>query len=372
MHRHLSGPAVTDHPRLRVLLAGGGSGGSAAPVIAVGEALTRLAPETEILFVGTRTGPEQALVEAAGFRFVGIPSGRLRRYLTWRNLVDPVLVLVGVVRAFGVVRSFRPDAAFGAGGFATVPPLFAARLLGARVMIHQQDAEPGLANRILSPFASLVSIAFPPLAAHFRAKRTTVVGNPVRSAILTADPARARARWNLDSTLPVVLAMGGGTGAVGLNRLIAEAAPDLSEIAQVVHLTGAGRAVGGWTHPRYRAIDFVSAEFPDLLAAADVVVTRSGMSSLTEVSALGKPAIVVPMPDSHQESNAEMMRRAGAALVFAEVELTPSKLVEVVRELLANEGRRQELGAAARAMLPTGAGGAIAAELLRLAGRASS
>ena len=214
-------------PGLRVLLAGGGSGGSAAPVIAVAEAIRERQPETELLYVGTRTGPEAQLASAAGLPYVGIPTGRFRRYGTWRNLTDPVLVLVGLCRAQAIVHRFGPTLAFGAGGFATVPPLLAARLGRARVGVHQQDVAWGLANRMLAPFASHRTCAFEETCQRLTSTSAISVGNPVRRSILLGDPTVGRAELGLDANRPLVLATGGGTGAARLNDLLVGAAPEL-------------------------------------------------------------------------------------------------------------------------------------------------
>lgn len=356
-----------DSKELRVLLAGGGSGGSASPVIAVAEALAQRHPSAEFLYIGTRSGPERALVETAGLPFAAVTSGRWRRYATWRNLIDPALVSLGVVQATALVRHFRPEVAFGAGGFATVPPLIAARTLGARVMIHQQDAAPGLANRMLAPFASKITVALPMTGRLFAHATLGPVGNPVRRLVLEANPERGRQCLGLEPGVPIVLAMGGGTGALRLNQLVAQAVPELVAEAQVVHLTGEGKAAVDWEHPRYRVREFLVEEFPHVLAAADIVISRCGMSSLAEIAALRKPAIVVPMPDSHQELNAEVLRRADAALVFSDRSLSAEVLAGQVRSLLADTARREALGEAAYRLFPAAASERVADELAKLA-----
>lgn len=353
---------------MRVLLAGGGSGGSAAPVIAVAEALALRRPDAEFLYVGTRAGPERAMVEAAGLPYATVTTGRLRRYLTWRNLVDPALVVLGVLEAFALVRRFRPTVAFGAGGFATVPPLLAARLAGAGVAVHQQDVLPGLANRILAPFAARKTVAFEDTARRFWRRDARAVGNPVRAIVLAADPDLGRKQLQLDRSVPLVLVMGGGTGALRLNQLVAEAARTLVREAELVHLTGSGKAVGKWDAPRYHPIEFLAEELPHVLAAADVVVTRAGMSSLAEIGALHKAAIVVPMPQSHQEANARLLARHQAGIVRREADLTPEGLADEVKSLLGDEPGRRRLGAAAAGLLPPGAADRISEMLDGLAG----
>jgi UDP-N-acetylglucosamine--N-acetylmuramyl-(pentapeptide) pyrophosphoryl-undecaprenol N-acetylglucosamine transferase len=353
---------------LRVLLAGGGSGGSATPVLAVAQALRRREATVEFLYVGTREGPEAALAAAQGIPFAGVEAGKLRRYWDARNLTDPFRVLAGVAGAYALVRRFRPRVAFAAGGFGAVPPMVAARLGGARTLIHQQDVEPGLANRLLVPFARRITVSLPSSLAHFPKRRTTVTGNPVREEILRAEPGEAFTRLELETDTPLVLVTGGGTGALGLNRLVADAAPRLVEHAQVVHLTGRGRGVPArTTSPRYRAVEFLVDEMPHLLAAATVVVSRAGMGTLTELAALGRPSLVVPMPGSHQWANAQAFARLGAIEVADQQALTPDSLADRVLSLLADPPRRDQLGRALAASMPRDAAERIAGQLLALA-----
>lgn len=352
---------------LRVLLAGGGSGGSATPLLAVAEALQqRLDGNIRLLYVGTARGPERALAARVGLPFVAVRAGRLRRYLDWRHLVDPFLLALGCLDALAVVRRFRPHVACSAGGFAAVPPTLAARALGVPALVHQQDLEAGLANRLLAPLAGRVTLAFPASRVWF--PRGVVTGNPVRRAILGGDAARARARFGLAPDLPTLLVTGGGTGALALNRLVAQAAPLLADCCQIVHLTGRGKGVAP-SAPRYHPVEFVTEEMADLWAAADLVLCRAGMGTLSELAALGKAAILVPMPRSHQEANAAVFAAAGAALVRDQASLTPALLAASVRELLADQGRREDLGARAQALLPPGAADRVAAELIALAAR---
>ena len=353
---------------LRVLLAGGGSGGSATPVLAVAQALRRRDVTIEFLYVGTREGPEAALAAAQGIPFAGVEAGKLRRYWDARNLTDPFRVLAGIAGSYALVRRFQPRVAFAAGGFGAVPPMIAARLAQARTLIHQQDVQPGLANRLLVPFAGRITVSLASSLAHFPRGRTLVTGNPVRTEILAADPRVAFSRLALEAETPLVLVTGGGTGALGLNRLVAAAAPRLIEHAQVVHLTGRGRGVPASTSsPRYRAIEFLVDEMPHLLAAATVVVSRAGMGTLTELAALSRASLVVPMPGSHQWANAQAFARLGAIEVADQDALTPDSLAQRVLSLLADAPRREQLGRALAASMPRDAAERIAAELLALA-----
>ena len=357
--------------QLRILLAGGGSGGSATPVIAVAERLRELEPRSEVLFVGTRTGPERSLARAAGLPFAAVPSGKLRRYWSWRNAADTVAVLAGLLASAGLVRRFRPRVGLGAGGFASVPPLAAAAVLGCRVHIHQQDALAGLANRLLIPLARSCSVSLAASLPYFPAERTALVGNPVRPSVLRGDAARARETFGLEPGLPLIVVTGGGTGALGLNRLVVQAAAALVDRCQIVHLTGRGRGVPVATPlPRYRQLEFVTAEMADLLSAADLVVTRAGMGTLSELAALGKPAVLVPMPDSHQAANAAAFAERHAALVLEQRQLDGERLAAALLALLAAPDRLVELAANMRRSMPADAADRLARLVLELAGTA--
>src|SRR5207253_4861585 len=211
------------------------------------------------------------------------------------------------------------------------------RVTGATTLIHQQDVEPGLANRLLVPFAGAITVSLASSLAHFPRARTTVTGNPVRAEILAADPKIARERLSLEPETPLVVVTGGGTGALGLNRLVASAAPRLVENVQVVHLIGRGRGVPAQTtSSRYTQIEFLVDEMPHLLAAATLVVSRAGMGTLTELAALGKPSLIVHVPGSHQWANAQAFAHLGAIEVADQTALTSVRLADRILSLLSD------------------------------------
>jgi UDP-N-acetylglucosamine--N-acetylmuramyl-(pentapeptide) pyrophosphoryl-undecaprenol N-acetylglucosamine transferase len=329
-------------------------------VIAVAEAIAHRSPGAEFLYVTTTGGPERALVRAAGIDFETIHTGRLRRYLTWRNLTDPSLVVAGFGQALAIVRRFRPDVAFAAGGFAAVPPLLAARLSKVPIVIHQQDVQPGLANRMLAPFAAERTIALEETRRWRKWSDARVVGNPVRTDIFHGSADEARQIFGLHSSMPTVLITGGGTGALRLNQIAAEAAVRLLGMCQIIHLTGAGKQVAGPSLGGYQQHEFLADEMAHALAVSDVVVSRAGMSALAEIGALGKAAILVPMPESHQELNAAALARRRAALVLHEGRLDADTLAAGVRSLLDDAAERARLGEAAAALLPADAAATIA------------
>jgi UDP-N-acetylglucosamine--N-acetylmuramyl-(pentapeptide) pyrophosphoryl-undecaprenol N-acetylglucosamine transferase len=365
-------PSILDAPGglVRILLAGGGSGGSATPILAVASELRARVPGVELLYVGTYGGPEGELAAEEGIPYVGVATGKLRRYWDTQNLPDVGRVLRGFVESLGHVRRFRPDAACGAGGFASVPPLAAAGSSRVPVLIHQQDVVPGLANRLLAPIARRITVALPETMRAFPSRRTVLRGNPVRRRVLEGNSAEGFRRLGLDPGVPLVLVTGGGTGALGLNTIVAAAAPLLIQHGQVLHLTGRGRGVEtADLGPRYLRRGFLVEEMPDVLAAASVVVTRAGMGTLSELAALGKATLIVPMPGSHQEANARAFSRGGGALVFDQADLSPELLAAQVRDLLADSVRRDALGAAMHRVMPVDAAARIAEDILELVHR---
>jgi UDP-N-acetylglucosamine--N-acetylmuramyl-(pentapeptide) pyrophosphoryl-undecaprenol N-acetylglucosamine transferase len=285
-----------------------------------------------------------------------------------KNLTDPFRIARGTWESYQLVRGFKPQLAFAAGGFAAVPPIVAARVFArAKTLIHQQDVEPGLANRLLVPFASRITVSLASSVAHFPRNRSTVTGNPVRAEVLDADPRVAFERFGLAPELPLLVVTGGGTGALGLNRLAAAAAPRLVERMQIVHLTGRARGVPAETSSnRYQAIEFLVDEMPHLLAAATIVVSRAGMGTLTELAALAKPSLIVPLPGSHQWANAQAFARLGAIEVADQAALSAETLAGRVLSLLDDAPRRAELGRALAASMPRDAAERIARELRAL------
>jgi len=337
-------------------------------VLAVAAELRARDPSIELLYVGTMSGPEAELARADGIPYVGIATGKLRRYWDRENVTDVGRVVRGLGQSLSIVRRFRPDLGFGAGGFASVPPLAAAALLRVPILIHQQDVVPGLANRLLVPFARRITVSLPQTLPHFPAARTTLRGNPVRARVLQARPEEAYRLLPLDPTLPLVVATGGGTGALALNQLVADAAAELVEVCQILHLTGRGRSVPpAAPSARYVQREFLIDELPHALAAASLVVTRAGLGTLTELSALGKASLVVPMPGTHQDANAAAFADLGAAIALDQRTLTAGSLAALIRDLLADEPRRAALGRAISTAMPTDATARLADDLLALA-----
>lgn len=348
---------------MRVVLVGGRTGGATVPLLAVASALRQQHADVELLLVGTTLGPEQKLAQEAGLPYRRIRAGKLRRYFSLINLIDLVRLLLGGFDAWRLLRQFHPDVIVSVGSYVSVPVIYVGRLLGIPSLIHQQDVQPGLANRLCAPVAAAITVAFPETAQRFPVHKTTVVGNPIRPELLTGDVRRAYGRFGLHKTLPVILAFGGGTGALRLNQLVAEAGLSLVKRFQVLHVTGGRQDQFRVTHPNYHSFDFLVSEMPDAYAAAEIVVCRAGLSSLSEIAALGKPAIVIPMPETHQQANAAYFARQRAAIVLDEQTLTHTQLEQAIRELHDDADRQRQLANNARALARPDAAAAIARQI---------
>lgn len=320
---------------MKVILSGGGTIGSVSPLLAVYEELKTRQDNVEVLWLGTRNGPEKKLVESYQIKFKAISAGKLRRYFSFQNFIDPFKIVIGFFQSFFLLKKMKPNVVLSAGGFVSVPTAFAAYLLKIPVMIHQQDIRLGLANKLMIPFAKIITVTFETSLKDFPSNKTTVIGNPVRKDVLSGSKEEAHKFFKLEEGLPVVLIMGGGTGAAYINNLVAKSIKELVSFCQIIHLTG-GKVEKVYSDPRYKAFDFLTSQMKNALAVSDLVVTRAGLSTLTELSALAKPSFIIPMPDSHQEENANEFFKNNAAAVASQKNLSPQNFVAAIKELLEN------------------------------------
>jgi len=381
---------------IKILVTGGGTGGHVSPALAVIQTLQGMALgqdwAPEFRYVGSRQGVEQGLVEAAGIPFVGVQSGKLRRaaslrgLLTIKNLADAFRVPVGIKEAIGEVRRFRPDVVLATGGYVSVPPVIAAGLLRRPVLIHEQTVQVGLANRIAARFATRIALTFEGAASDLPPKlraKTFVTGNPVRSAIFGGDRAQAIALCDFDAAddaLPAVYVTGGALGAQSINRAVEAALPDLLTFCRVIHQCGkqdgehmeqVRASLAPAEQRRYYVVPFVGAEIADFFALADLVVGRSGAGTVTEVAALGKPALFIPLVPTggdEQTRNARRSADTGAAIILPSGELTGPRLLSEIRALLGDMVRLKAMGTAALTLATPDAAYALARALLEMAG----
>lgn len=350
--------------------------GSVTPLLATAEQLKTDGLTAEFLWLGTKAGPERAVVELAGIKFQPIIGGKWRRYFSLQNLAAPFLVLAGFFQSLIIIIKFKPQVILTAGAFISVPAVWAGRFCRVPVLVHQQDLTPGLANRLMAPFARKITVALEDSLKNYPTGKTSWIGNPVRASLFQGDRTAGLKKFNLQSGRPVVLIVGGGTGSVVLNETVDQALPELVGFCQVIHLTGIknhpsrrgaselrikNQAVKG-----YCAFEFLTTEMRDALAAADIVVSRAGMGFLSELAALGKAVIIVPMADSHQEANASYFARRNAAVVLPQADLTPENLTLAVKNLLDGKSDKANLERNIKSLLKPGAAEAMVKAVVEL------
>lgn len=338
--------------RMKWIIAGGGTGGHLFPGIALAEEVMTRHPENEVLFVGTARGLETTIVPREGYRLELVDIQGLKGKGLGGLVKGLLRVPTALWQSFQLLRREKPAVVIGVGGYASGPLVLMASLMGHRTAVQEQNALPGFTNRVLGRFVDAVFIAFPEAAPFFAKRKTHLLGNPIRRALLDnfLKPKIASERFTL-------LVTGGSQGAHQLNLRVLDAMQVLGDEAKsitIVHQTGAkDREL---VAQRYRelgleaeVVDFIR-DMPKAYARADLVIGRAGAATLAELSVARKPSILVPFPfaaDDHQAVNARSHVEAGAALMFREAELDGAKLAEAVRSLAADADRRQKMERAA-------------------------
>ena len=368
----------------RVIITTGGTGGHVFPALSVADELRRRHPELEVIFVGGRYGREREFAEAAGLRFIGLPvRGMVGR--GGRALGALWGLARAVVRSWWLMLRLHPDAVMGFGGYAGFAPVFAAAMRGVPCAIHEQNSYPGSANRLLGRWADKIFLSFEDAMGFFDAKRTELVGNPVRAELVALGRESAEAEpesgetWERPRRL---LVLGGSLGARAVNQAVCGALGGLRERGfEILHQTGEGdlaevRAAyeaAGWRGPAARVEPFI-ADMAGAYAWADVVLCRAGATTVAELAVTGKPSVLVPFPfatHDHQTANARSLEQAGAGVILMQNLLAEVDLAESLDTIFATPARVAEMGRAAQAMGRPGAAAALADALEDMAGEAN-
>jgi len=328
---------------LSVVLAGGGSAGHVSPLLALADALLRRDAATRVLALGTTEGLEARLVPAHGLPFVAIGKVPLPRRPSGALLAVPGRLREAVDAAAEHIRAVDADVVVGMGGYVSPPAYLAARRLGVPIVVHEQNSRPGIANRLGARLTGHVAVTFPGT----RLRGAVVVGMPLRRQVTTlrlgaAERAAARAELGLDADRPTLLVTGGSLGAQRINETVVQVAGELADAGvQVLHLTGAGKAVT----PTATGVPFVVREYLDDIsvayAAADLVLCRAGANTVCELTVVGLPAVYVPLPigNGEQRHNAEPVVAAGGGLLVDNADLTPAWVHSHLLPLLADPAR---------------------------------
>jgi UDP-N-acetylglucosamine--N-acetylmuramyl-(pentapeptide) pyrophosphoryl-undecaprenol N-acetylglucosamine transferase len=348
-----------------IVIAGGGTGGHTSPGLAVAALLRRRG--VSHAWIGSHGGVEARRAVEEGIPYHAIPTGKLRRYWAWRNVTDlAVNVPAGVVGAALLLRRLRPRVVLATGGFVALPVVIGATVNRVPVVVHEQTAVPGLANRIAARRARRIAVTFAESGRHFAAARVVVTGNPLRPDLRSGSRADALARFGLDPALPLVYVTGGALGAHAINRAVGEMVAELLPHAQVIHQCGDNPTTGdhAWLRARREALPpalaqrytvqpWVGAELAGIYATAALVVARAGAGTVNECCQLGLPALYIPMPGAsgdEQTANARLVGRAGGCGIIPQVGLTSETLLARIRGLLADPAGLKDMGERARSV----------------------
>jgi len=310
---------------MKIVLTGGGSAGHVTPNIAL---LPSLALKGyEVHYIGSHTGIEKELITQQGLNYYGISSGKLRRYIDIKNLTDCFRIVKGFGDSISLLRRIRPNVVFSKGGFVVVPVAMAAHFLGIPVVIHESDITPGLANRIIIPFAKSICLSFPETLAKVPSGKGVLTGSPIRKELWEGDSSTGLKFCGFDKLpkKPVLLAMGGSLGAMAINRQLAEILPKLLECFHVIHLCGKGNLPNKPYPLGYVPFEYVGDELPHLLTASDIVLSRAGANTIFELHALAKPNLLIPLSKAasrgDQILNAASFEKQGFSKVLQEENL---------------------------------------------------
>ena len=323
----------------KIVLTGGGTAGHVTPNLAL---LPYLKAEGyEIVYIGSEKGIERTLIEAEGIPYYSISTGKLRRYLSKENIKDMFRVVKGIAEAKKLIKRLKPDLVFSKGGFVAVPVVLGAKSNNVPVIIHESDITPGLANKIAMPSARVVCSTFPETLQYVPKGKGVHTGTPIRKELFEGDRQKGLAACKFTGEKPVLLMMGGSLGAVKLNHCLREILPELVKTFDVIHLCGKGNLDAHLREQEgYMQFEYVSDGLNDLLAAADLIVSRAGSNSISEFLALKKPHLLIPLSAKasrgDQILNAASFEKQGFARVLDEDEMTAETMKKEIFELYEN------------------------------------
>lgn len=324
----------------KIVFTGGGTAGHVTPNIAIIEVL-RL-EKWDMAYIGSKDGVEREMISALSIPYYAVASGKLRRYFSWQNFLDPYFIGLGIIQSYFLMRKLKPDVVFSKGGFVAFPVVVGAWLNRIPVIAHESDMTPGLANRLSFPFVRSICLTFEAAKKHFNEpEKVRVTGTPIRAGLFQGDKAKGLALCHFTADKPCLLVIGGSQGASALNRCIRQLLDTLVGSFQIIHLCGKGKVDDSLLNrPGYYQSEYAQDELADLFAASDMVISRSGANSLSEILALAKPHVLIPLSEQvsrgDQVHNARYFQEQGISLVIDEDRLTPDTLHLAIEDVLAN------------------------------------
>jgi len=363
--------------QLKVIISGGGTGGHIFPAVAIANELKKLVPGVEILFVGALGKMEMEKVPAAGYKIEGVPIAGLQRKLTLSNFKLPFLVIRSLIKTRKIVKEFKPDVVVGTGGYVSGPVLRAANSAGIPTLIQEQNSFAGITNKLLSKKAGRICVAYEGMESFFPKEKILLTGNPTRQDLVDARSKSAEAKnfFKLDPAKPTILVIGGSLGARVINESIGMGLQSLADNnVQLIWQTGkayfpeATKLVTAFPGKNLTALDFIS-RMDLAYAAADIVISRAGASSVSELCNLGMPCILVPSPnvaEDHQTKNAMALVNKSAAVLVRDQD-AGSALISTALGLLADKNQQVMLSNNISKLAYQNSANVIAREVLKLA-----
>ena len=316
----------------KIVLTGGGTAGHVTPNMALIERLKQM--NYDITYIGSVDGIEKGLIEGMKIPYYGISSGKLRRYFSLKNFTDPFRVIKGYFQAKRLLKEIDPDVVFSKGGFVAVPVVFAAKKRGIPAVIHESDMTPGLANKLCIKKAEKICCNFEATLADLPAGKAVHTGTPLRKELFTGTRERGLEINHFTNGMPVILIVGGSTGAARVNEAVRKVMPKLLENFQVIHICGKGKTDPDFDHIQgLRQYEYVSDDLKDMFAAADIVISRAGANAVSELLALKKPNILIPLSigsRGDQVLNAEAFEKNGYSYLLREEDLTEENLLKAI------------------------------------------
>lgn len=343
---------------VKVILAGGKTGGHVFPAIAMAKEFKKRFPQSKVIFVGTKDGLESKIVPTHGFKLIFIKARGLKRKASLGNLMLPYHVLKSLYQSLRILNEERPDLVVGTGGYVSFPVVFSARLKNIPTLIQEQNSYPGVTTRLLALFVDRVCLSYLSSIKYFLTKgKLTVIGNPVREDIVSKDKYEALRKFNLDPSKKTVFILGGSQGAHTINQVVLDSLDFLSENWQLLWQTGENDFVfvsGKVKGKRIKCVVFPFLEdMSSAYAASDLVVSRAGALTLAEIIACDKPSVLIPYPFAtadHQRYNAEVLQKEGAAQIILQRDLTGEILAKKLSSVLSDEERLKGMGKQSKKM----------------------
>ena len=329
----------------KIVLTGGGTLGHVTPHLALIPHLKEKG--YEIHYVGTENGMEAGKMKAVeGIVYHAVKSGKLRRYFSWQNFTDPFRVIAGAFQSAHLMGKIKPDVVFSKGGFVAVPVVFGAWLRRIPVLCHESDLTPGLANKLCKPFAKKFATTFPECAEAL-GKKAEMTGTPLRPELFRGSREKGLEDAGFDGKKPVLMMMGGSSGAQRVNACLREALDELTKDFDVLHVCGKGNLDASLDGLKgYTQVEFLDADLPDAMACTDLVLSRAGANALCEFQALGRPMLLIPYPKGasrgDQILNAKSLQKRGLCHVLMQENMTRETLVQAVRETWADKEKLTE------------------------------